>query len=426
MVPPELGLAQTHSSRTVERGQTNAATVECGCRARPACHVVALFTLCYARMDKLVDTNEVKYWVAFSRVPGIGRARLALMEGHFGSLERAWHASAVELSEAGLDSRSVKAVLSHRPTISPQAEMERLARWEIAAFTVRDPGYPRLLKEIYDYPPVLYVKGSFLPGDERSVTVVGTRKTTAYGREVAHQLAGDLARNGVTIVSGLARGIDSIAHRAALEAGGRTIAVLANGLDTVYPPENASLAQEIVQRGALVSEYPPGTHPAAQNFPRRNRILSGLTPGTLVIEAGEVSGTLWTTSHALEQNREVMAVPGSILSPASRGANRLIQQGAKLVTSYTDVLEELNFSTLGQQMELRPLLPQDDQESHILRYITFEPVHIDNIQRAVGLPVASVSSSLAMMEIKGLVKQVGSMNYIRTREASVEYQASSR
>ena len=390
-------------------------------------HVVAPFPLCYARMDRLMDTDEIKYWVAFSRVSTIGRARLALMEGHFGSLERAWHASAAELSESGLDSRSVKSVTSRRPSVSPDAEMERLARLEIAAFTVRDSGYPCLLKEIYDYPPVLYVKGSILPEDERSVTVVGTRKVTAYGREVAHQLAGDLARNEVTIVSGLARGIDSLAHRAALEAGGRTIAVLANGLDTVYPPEHAALAQEVSESGALVSEHPPGIRPEASNFPRRNRILSGLTPGDVVIEAGEVSGTLWTTSHALEQNPDVMAVPGSILSPASRGANYLIQQGAKLVSHYTDVLEELNFSGLGQQMELHTLLlPQDDQEAHLLKHITFDPVHIDDIQRAVGLPVASVSSSLAMMEIKGLVKQVGGMNYIRTREASAEYQVASR
>jgi DNA processing protein len=373
-----------------------------------------------------MNSDEVKYWVAFSRVPTIGRARYALLEGYFGSLEKAWHAGAAELAAAGLDQRSVKAVLSRRPAVSPEAEMERLARLEISAFTIRDPGYPRLLREIHEYPPVLYVKGEILPEDERAVTVVGTRNTTAYGREVAHQIAGDLARSGVTIVSGLARGIDAIAHRAALEAGGRTLAVLANGLDMVYPPEHASMAQEICQRGALISEHPPGIRPEAKNFPRRNRILSGLTPGTVVVEAGEGSGALWTVRHALDQDREVMAVPGSILSPASREANRLIQDGAKMVLHYTDILEELNFTAVGQQMKLLPLLPQDDQESRLLTCITFEPVHIDDIQRASGLPVSTVSSSLAMMEIKGLVKQVGGMNYIRTREASVEYQASPR
>ena len=377
-------------------------------------------------MDMPMNSSEVGYWVAFNRIPTIGRARFAILEGYFGSLERAWRASAADLTAAGLDQRSVRAVVSRRPSISPEAEMERLDRLGIDVLTIRDPGYPRLLREVYEYPPVLYVKGQVLPEDERSVTVVGTRKTTAYGREVTHQISWELAKNGVTIVSGLARGIDAVAHRAALDAGGRTLAVMANGLDTVYPPEYAHMAQEIASNGALMSEHPPGVRPEAKNFPRRNRILSGLTPGTLVVEAGEGSGALWTVRHAVDQNREVMAVPGNILSPVSRESNRLIQDGAKMVLDYTDVLEELNFSALGQQMELRPLLPQDAGESQLLTWITYEPVHIDSIQRASGLPVAAVSSSLTMMELKGLVKQVGGMNYIRTREASAEYQASPR
>ena len=377
-------------------------------------------------MDMPMNSSEVGYWVAFNRIPTIGRARFAILEGYFGSLERAWQASAADLTAAGLDQRSVRAVVSRRPSISPEAEMERVDRLGIDVLTIRDSGYPRLLREVYEYPPVLYVKGRILPEDERSVTVVGTRKTTAYGREVAHQISWDLAKNGVTIVSGLARGIDAVAHRAALDAGGRTIAVMANGLDTVYPPEYANMAQEIAGNGALMSEHPPGIRPEAKNFPRRNRILSGLTPGTLVVEAGEGSGALWTVRHAVDQNREVMAVPGSILSPVSRESNRLIQDGAKMVLDYTDVLEELNFSALGQQMELRPLLPEDAGEAQLLAWITYEPAHIDSIQRASGLPVAAVSSSLTMMELKGLVKQVGGMNYIRTREASAEYQASPR
>ena len=377
-------------------------------------------------MDMPMNSSEEGYWVAFNRIPTIGRARFAILEGYFGSLERAWRASAADLTAAGLDQRSVRAVVSRRPSISPEAEMERLDRLGIDVLTIRDPGYPRLLREVYEYPPVLYVKGQVLPEDERSVTVVGTRKTTAYGREVTHQISWELAKNGVTIVSGLARGIDAVAHRAALDAGGRTLAVMANGLDTVYPPEYAHMAQEIASNGALMSEHPPGVRPEAKNFPRRNRILSGLTPGTLVVEAGEGSGALWTVRHAVDQNREVMAVPGNILSPVSRESNRLIQDGAKMVLDYTDVLEELNFSALGQQMELRPLLPQDAGESQLLTWITYEPVHIDSIQRASGLPVAAVSSSLTMMELKGLVKQVGGMNYIRTREASAEYQASPR
>ena len=366
--------------------------------------------------------EEVGYWVAFNRIPSIGRARFALLEGHFGSMERAWRASSDELVAAGLDQRSVRSLVTRRSSISPEAEMDRLARLGIDAFTIHDPGYPRLLREVYEYPPVLYVKGELEPEDERAVTIVGTRKTTAYGREVAHQIAWDLAKNGVTVVSGLARGIDGTAHRAALDAGGRTVAVLASGLDTVYPPEHSNMAREIERNGALVSEHPPGVRPEAKNFPRRNRLLSGLTPGTLVVEAGEGSGALWTVRHAIDQNREVMAVPGSILSPASRESNRLIQDGAKMVLGYADILAELNFSALGQQMELRAVLPQDGRETQLLTWITYEPVHIDEIQRACGLPVAAVSSSLTMMEIRGLVKQVGGMNYVRTREAPALYE----
>ena len=371
-----------------------------------------------------MSTDDVGYWVAFNRIPTIGRARFALLESYFGSMERAWSASSDELVAAGLDQRSVRSVVTRRPSISPDAEIQRLASLGIDAFTIRDPGYPRLLREVYEYPPLLYVKGNLESEDERAVTIVGTRKTTAYGREVAHQISWDLAKNGVTIVSGLARGIDGTAHRAALDAGGRTVAVLANGLDTIYPPEHANMAREISRNGALVSEHPPGVRPEAKNFPRRNRLLSGLTPGTLVVEAGEGSGALWTVRHAVDQNREVMAVPGSILSPASRESNRLIQDGAKTVLGYADVLAELNFSALGQQMELRTVLPQDGRESQLLTWITYEPVHIDDIQRASGLDVASVSSSLTMMEIRGVVKQVGGMNYVRTREAPALYEAS--
>ena len=263
-------------------------------------------------------TDQAKYWVAFNRISTIGRARFSILESYFGDLETAWSAGASDLEAAGLDQRSVRAIVSRRPSISPDGEWERLETLGIDAITVRDPGYPSLLKEVYDYPPVLYVKGRILPEDGRSVTIVGTRKTTSYGREVTRQLVEDLSKNSVTIVSGLARGIDSIAHRTALDSGGRTLAVLANGLDAVYPPEHAAMAREVTENGALISEHPPGVRPEAKNFPRRNRILSGLTPGTVVVEAGEGSGALWTVRHALDQDREVMAVPGTIFSPPAR------------------------------------------------------------------------------------------------------------
>lgn len=366
---------------------------------------------------------DLPYWVAFNRIPGIGRARFTQMESAFSSLADAWRASAGELRAAGLDERSVEAIVGARPSVSPDAEMERLARAHVQALTWHDPKYPARLKEIYDPPPVLYVRGDLTPADEWAIAVVGTRRATGYGREVAERLASDLSRNGITILSGLARGIDYVAHRAALGAGGRTIAVEGSGLDIVYPSEHAGLAQEIVQHGALVSDYPLGTKPRAENFPRRNRVMSGMSLGVLVIEAPEGSGALITASLALEQNREVFAVPGSILTPGSKGTHRLIQEGAKLVADVQDILQELNLQVSARpvQLEMRELLPSSDIEAGLLRILGPGPAHIDEIVRQAQLPTATVSSALAMMELKGLVKQIGGMNYVRARETRAEY-----
>ena len=365
--------------------------------------------------------NDAKYWVGFSLIPTIGAAKFSRLEKHFDSMESAWKASARELKSAGLDAKSVEAILAGRPKILPEAEMERLERHQVRVLTWRDAAYPARLKEIYDPPPVLYIRGSLLPEDEWCLAIVGTRRASVYGRQVTEEIVADLAHNRITTVSGLARGIDSIAHRATLEAGGRTIAIFACGLDIVYPGENASLAREITEHGALLSEYPLGTRPRADNFPRRNRIMSGLSLGVLVVEAGESSGALITARFALEQNREVFAIPGSILSPASRGTNHLIQEGAKLVRNYTDILEELNLQVAAQQLEMKELLPTDETESSLLRQLSAEPTHIDAVCRQSGLPISAVSSTLAMMELKGMVKQVGSMNYILAREARVDY-----
>jgi DNA processing protein len=299
--------------------------------------------------------------------------------------------------------------------------MEKLDRYGVGVLTWHDPDYPSRLKEIYDYPPVLYVRGSLLPEDEWYLAVVGTRRATVYGRQVTEELVTDLAQSKITIVSGLAKGIDAIAHQSALNAGGRSIAVFACGLDIVYPGENADLARRIIQQGALISEYPLGTKPRADNFPRRNRIMSGMSLGVLVIEAGETSGAMITARLALEQNREVFAVPGSILSPASSGTNHLIQEGAKLIRDYTDILEELNLTAVARQIEMKEVIPSSDTESLLLEQLGAEPTHIDEVCHSSGLPVATVSSTLAMMELKGLVKQVGTMNYVLAREARPEY-----
>lgn len=266
-------------------------------------------------------------------------------------------------------------------------------------------------------PPVLYLRGAITTEDEWAVAVVGTRRATTYGRQITERLAGELAAQRITIVSGLARGIDTHAHTAALEAGGRTIAVLGCGPDLVYPPENARLAARIVESGAVVTEFAPGTQPDAGNFPARNRLISGLSLGVLVTEAPVDSGALITTRFAAQQGRDVFAVPGNVTSRGSAGANRLIQDGAKLVLEVNDILTELNLHMVPQQMELRELLPETDAEARILAQLdpAGEPRHIDEICRATGLPVAEVSGTLIMLELKGQTSLVGPMTYARAR-----------
>lgn len=373
--------------------------------------------------------SNVKYWVALNQVPQLGTVRFRKLEAHFGDLENAWRARLSDLRAAGLEPKIASGVVAAQSRLSPDDELERLTKAGVRAINWHSSEYPPRLREISGAPPVLYYRGDLLPTDERSVAVVGSRSPTSYGREAGASLSGDLARHGICIVSGLALGIDGVAHRAALEHGGRTIGVVANGLDVVYPREHANLYRQIAEQGAVISEHPLGTRPDSRGFPRRNRLVSGMTLGTLVVEASETSGARWTVQHALEQGREVFCVPGSIFSPVSRLTNRLIQEGAKLVLSYTDILEELNLSVVARQIELRlsPDLPPvfaseaDDGEISLLNCINQEPVHIDDIRRQVGLPIASVSSLLTMLELKGKVRQVGCMHYVRIREATSIY-----
>ncbi|MFH0847036.1 MAG: DNA-processing protein DprA [Chloroflexota bacterium] len=359
--------------------------------------------------------NDIKYWVGFNLVPGIGPVKFGQIEKFFPSLEYAWQAPASELKAAGLPEKIVTTILDYRDRVSLDDEMEKLVRLGIKTITYHDEGYPARLREIYDFPPMLYIKGELTTQDEWCLAVVGTRRATAYGRQVTEEIVADLSRSRITIVSGLAKGIDSIAHRSALEAGGRTVAVLGSGLDTIYPYENTELARRITEQGALLTEYPLGTKPRAEHFPRRNRIISGLSLGVLVTEAGDDSGALITVGLALEQNREVFSVPGSIFSPSSKGTNNLIQQGAKLVSGYTDILAELNLGAVAQQITLKEVIPTSDTEALILSKLGSEPMHIDEICRASGLTITTVSSTLAMMELKGLVKQVSSMNFVLAR-----------
>ena len=361
-------------------------------------------------------SSETGYWIAFTRIPRIGTMRVARLEAYFATMAEAWRAGPSDLRAAGLDQATVSSILEERSKIDPLNELDLVGKAGVKAYTWNDPEYPPRLKEIDDKPPVLFVRGELIPDDEWAVAIVGTRRASPYGRQAAEHFSTDLARQGITVVSGLARGVDGVAHRSALAIGGRTIGVLASGLDIIYPPEHAKLSGEVTQHGALVSEYPLGTKPRADYFPRRNRILSGISLGVLIVEGDEDSGSLITARAALDQNREVFAVPGSIYSPTHRGANKLIQKGeAKLVTRTEDILEELNLTmtTAPEQLELREVAPDDPTEARLLKVLTNQPSHIDDVQRASGMPIASVSSALALLELKGLVRQVGPMSFIK-------------
>jgi DNA processing protein len=368
-----------------------------------------------------VSDQDIRYWVGFNKVPGIGAARLRALQDYFGDLEIAWYAPTHDLQQAGLDRRSLASLLRVRETLDLDAEMERLRRTGVQVMTWNDTRYPPNLRQAYNAPPILYVRGSLETRDEWAVAVVGTRRASVYGKEAARMVCTGLTQAGVTVVSGMALGIDTVAHRACLDAGGRTIAVLGCGVDVVYPPRNAQLAAEIAERGALVSEYALGTQPEARNFPPRNRIISGLTLGTVVIEGDMSSGALITAGFALEQGREVFAVPGNIFARASRGTNHLIQQGAKMVTQVGDVLEELNLTMVSEQAQARTVIPENETEAVLLERLSAEPIHVDALGRVLELPIAQVTSTLALMELKGMVRQVGRMSYVLAREGGVDY-----
>jgi len=283
----------------------------------------------------------------------------------------------------------------------------------IRKITLQDKNYPAILKEIHNPPKELYIKGEIINQDKVAIGVVGTRKYTQYGKQACLDIAGKLARLGITIVSGLAKGIDTWAHQAALEQGGRTIAVLGSGLDkkSFYPSSNYSLSEKICQQGAMISEYPPGTRGTQFTFPQRNRIISGLSLGVVVIEAPEESGALITAALALEQNREVFAIPGSIYEKNTQGTNQLIKMGAKLVTDIEDILDELNLSHL-LTIEKKKIKPENKEEEIILSILSAQPIHIDEIIKNSELPASTVNSVLMILELKKAVRNLGRGNYI--------------
>ena len=366
-----------------------------------------------------LSLDELAYWIAFSRVQGIGPVRFKqLLDFFHTDVAAAWRADSKELAQAGLDQKTIHSFLKQRSTIIPQQELEKLERLHVRVITWKDEAYPMSLKEIDHPPPVLYVAGSLTKADKFALAIVGTRKASVYGRQVTERFASELAKGKVTVVSGLALGIDAVAHTAALDAGGCTLAVLGSGLDIIYPPENYNLARRIVDsgQGALITEFPLGVKPAAGNFPARTRIISGLAQGVLITEAPLASGALITVNFALEQGREVFAVPGSIFSPGSAGVNKLLQDGgARLVTNVKDILEALNLFMVPEYVEMQAVLPDNAEERALLALLSHEPRHVDELIRESGLPTETVSSTLQIMELKGMVKSVSGMQYVLAR-----------
>ncbi len=365
--------------------------------------------------------DDKRYWIGFTLVKGIGAVRFRRLLEHFGDAESAWDANPSELAEAGLSLKLTERLVAVRKKVNLSHVWEQTQSKGIQVLTWMDEAYPQRLKEIEQPPPVLYLRGELTPEDTWAVSIVGTRRVTPYGRQVTEEIASFLAANGITVISGLARGVDSLAHSAALKAGGRTLAVLGCGVDRIYPPENRALAEKMLERGAVLSDYAPGAPPEASNFPPRNRIISGLSMAVVVIEAGKTSGALITAGFAAEQGREIFAVPGNILAPQSKGTNKLIQQGAHPLLSASDIMQALNLTRVGQHKAARKALPADELEAKLLDVVGEEPLHVDEIRNQTNLPVEKVSATLVMMELKGMVRQVGNMHYVSVREVQSGY-----
>lgn len=356
--------------------------------------------------------EEEKYWVAFSRINGIGLVRLLRLQNYFGTLAEAWQANAGEFMAASLEPKLIERTVAFRRSFDPDREMERVEELGIQAVYLYNPIYPQRLRQIDQPPPVLYIRGEITVADDFALGVVGTRRATSYGREATVTIVEELVRQGLTIVSGLALGIDTFAHQTAVNADGRTIAVLGCGVDVIYPATNSRLVAQILDNhGALISEYAPGTQPEAANFPPRNRIISGLSRGILIVESGAKGGALITVDFANEQGRDVFAVPGSIFSRMSDGTNALLRQGAKAVTCANDILEDLSLLRVAEQVEIRQIVGDNDVERALLRLLAHEPLHIDEICLQSGLNAPDVSSTLMIMEVKGMVKNLGAMRY---------------
>jgi len=372
--------------------------------------------MCYSDFK---EKSELKYYVGFSLVPQIGAKRGQKLVNFFDTLENAWKAGESDLARAGMEESVIDEILRTRSSIDLDKEMEKIGKEGIKLLTIKDEEYPKNLKEIYSPPFLLYMRGEIKNEDEYAVAVVGSRKCSDYGRQVTEQLCTELARNNITIISGLASGIDSYAHQSVVSTKeGRTIAVMGCGIDnnTIYPASNRSLAQRIITgRGAIISEYPVATPPLKQHFPARNRIISGLSLGVLVVEASEVSGALITAKYALEQGRDVFAIPGSLYNKNAVGPNSLIKMGAKLVEKAEDILEELNIKNVSEKLEIKEIVPENKQEKEVLKHLELEPIHIDELARLTKINISELNSLLMTMEMKGIIRNVGSGQYSKAK-----------
>lgn len=356
--------------------------------------------------------EEAAFWLAISRVAHIGPVRIDRLMLRYGSLEAAWAAPVDDL-RAVLEPRALAELVAARRHVDPETDLRKLSSVGTRVTYPGHPGYPRLLAEISGRPSILFVRGELVPADDAAVGIVGTRRASPYGRQVAERMASELAKAGVTVISGLARGVDAAAHRGALDAGGRTIAVLGSGVDVIYPSEHAKLAEQILSAGAIVSEQPPGAKPDARNFPARNRIISGMSVGVAVIEAPLRSGALITATFAADQGRDVFVVPGSVLAESSEGSNALLRDGARIVRDGNDILEDLDLGTRATPMSAQAQLQFTGDESRLYDAIHDDPKHIDELADETGLSLQTVSESLLIMELRGVIRNFGAQYYVR-------------
>ena len=366
------------------------------------------------------DDAELVHELRLSLIPGVGpRIRRALVE-RFGSPEAVLAAAPSQLRDVpGVGPKLAGKIAAAHREIDADAQLALCRQHQIAILRQSDADYPRALGEIHDPPSVLFVRGRLQPADALAIAIVGTRHATSYGLRQAERLAGSLSRAGLTIVSGLARGIDAAAHRGALGAGGRTLAVLASGVLCVYPPEHGPLADQVLAQGALLSEAPPRSSPHAGTFPQRNRVISGLSLGVIVVEAGDRSGALITARHAMEQGRVVFAVPGRVDDRTVRGCHRLIRDGAKLVETADDVLEELGPLVAavsrddGQVIHHPAELLLNELEQQVLGSIRAEATSIDEVVQETGLPVPQVLSTISVLEMRRLIRRLSGTTVLR-------------